>query len=83
MFITAAVSGMTKLRNTMAKRMNDIRTTSPMNSGSLDVKHVGEVDEDGRGPAHQDLDPGVVHGLGDGGVAEVVDQIGRGRVLRC
>ena len=64
MFITAAVSGMTKLRNTMAKRMNDIRTTNPMNSGSLDVKTLAKSTKMAVCPAHQDLYPGVVHGLG-------------------
>ena len=35
-FMTAAVSGMTRLRNTTASSRNDSTTTSPMNSGSLD-----------------------------------------------
>ena len=35
-FMTAAVSGMTMLRNTTASSRNESTTTRPMNSGSLD-----------------------------------------------
>ena len=34
-FITAAVSGITRLRKTIASRMNDSKTTRPMNKGSF------------------------------------------------
>ena len=36
-FMTAAVSGITMLRNTVISNRNDRITTSPMNSGSFEL----------------------------------------------
>ena len=37
-FMIAAVRGMTRLRNTMARRQNESSTTRPMKSGSFEVR---------------------------------------------
>ena len=46
--------------------------------GELVAEHSGEVDEDGRVPAHVDGHPGTGHHCGDGHLSEVIDQLGGG-----
>ena len=41
-FMTAAVSGMTKLRNTVISRRNDRSTTRPMKSGSFELRTLAK-----------------------------------------
>ena len=41
-FMQAAVSGMTKLRNTVIRRRNDSSTTRPMKSGSLELSTLAK-----------------------------------------
>ncbi len=77
-FMIAAVSGMTMLRNTIVNNRNESTTTRPMNRGSFDVEHPGEVHEDGGVASDVDADAGAGDGGGDGLGAEVVDQVGGG-----
>ena len=72
--MTEATSGMSRLRNTAISSRNARITTTAMNSGSLSVEHVGEVDV-GRGlPADVHDQAGAVLGLRDQVIAQVVHQ---------
>ena len=66
----------------MASSRNESTTTSADEQRQLGGEHPGEVDEDGRVPAHVDADPGAGDGRRDGRLSQVVDQVGGGRVLR-
>ena len=82
-FITAAVAGIARLRNTIISSRKDSTTTMPTNSGSLDDSWPGHVDADGGCAADQDLQVLPVQRGRDNGAAQVADQVDGGLVLRA
>ena len=63
--MTAAVSGITRLRNTIMSNRNDRPTTSAMKSGSFDASTLAKSMKIAVLPPTRMERPELPHGLGD------------------
>ena len=79
--MTAAVSGMTRLRNTIISSRNDSSTTRPMKSGSFELSTLAKSMKMAVVPPTRTFDAGCCRPPGGWWFPQMVDQIGGGGVL--
>ena len=81
-FITEAVSGISRLRNTTISSRKLSSTTIPMNSGSLPDRTLAKSSKIAVVTADEDVQPGAAGGGRDHRVANVVEQSRSSACLR-